>query len=312
MEVRAVSSEEYGELIQVNSHAYNRVQFNLLNKSKVDDVVFLVFSQKGKSLFGLIGGIRGAEFFSPFSAPFGGFSFKSESRNLEFLVESVGCLETFVKSRKLDSIYITLPPQFYLESSVAKQVTSFHLNEYTVKEVDLNHHFNLIDFDGGYKDRIWKNAKKNLKKSLSSNLVFSREDPSVELEKAYELIKQNRESKGYPLRMTFDALLKTTEIICGDVFLVKDGNDYIAAAITYHVTDRIVQVIYWGDLPGYENVRPMNYLSYHVFEYYKNMGKSILDIGPSSENSVPNYGLCDFKESLGCDVSTKISFFKAL
>ena len=33
-------------------------------------------------------------------------------------------------------------------------------------------------------------------------------------------------------------------------------------------------------------------------------------MGPSSENSYPNYGLGDFKESIGCKVSMKYSFSK--
>lgn len=37
-----------------------------------------------------------------------------------------------------------------------------------------------------------------------------------------------------------------------------------------------------------------------------------LDIGPSTENSIPNYGLCDFKESIGCRRSLKYTMVKEL
>jgi len=37
-----------------------------------------------------------------------------------------------------------------------------------------------------------------------------------------------------------------------------------------------------------------------------------IDIGPSTENSIPNYGLCEFKESIGCDISPKYTFYKYL
>ena len=56
----------------------------------------------------------------------------------------------------------------------------------------------------------------------------------------------------------------------------------------------------------------MNFLSFNVFQYYKNQGIAIIDIGPSTENSIPNHGLCEFKESIGCDISIKTEFFKNL
>ena len=56
----------------------------------------------------------------------------------------------------------------------------------------------------------------------------------------------------------------------------------------------------------------MNYLSFSVFEYYKKLGIHIVDIGPSSEDSVPNHGLCEFKESIGCDIIPKFKFVKKL
>jgi len=54
----------------------------------------------------------------------------------------------------------------------------------------------------------------------------------------------------------------------------------------------------------------MNFLSYEVFKYYKENGIEVVDIGPSTEDSIPNHGLCEFKESIGCDLSPKYSFYK--
>jgi hypothetical protein len=68
-------------------------------------------------------------------------------------------------------------------------------------------------------------------------------------------------------------------------------------------------VIYWGDINGYSELRPMNYLSYKVFEHYHNSDIRIVDIGPSSEQGVPSYGLCNFKESIGCVTTLKPTFY---
>jgi len=102
------------------------------------------------------------------------------------------------------------------------------------------------------------------------------------------------------------------QVVPVDFFLVKKETDDIAAAVVFHVADGIVQVVYWGDLPAYAECKTMNFLSYHLFEYYQKKGIRIIDIGPSTENSIPNHGLCEFKESIGCSIGIKTEFYKSL
>ena len=52
----------------------------------------------------------------------------------------------------------------------------------------------------------------------------------------------------------------------------------------------------------------INFLAYQLIQYYTKKGIKILDIGISTEDGIPNYGLCDFKESIGCFLSSKIIF----
>jgi lipid II:glycine glycyltransferase (peptidoglycan interpeptide bridge formation enzyme) len=73
-----------------------------------------------------------------------------------------------------------------------------------------------------------------------------------------------------------------------------------------------VQVIYWGDIPEFSKYKTMNFLSFNIFEHYKKSGLKIVDIGPSTENSIPNYGLCEFKESIGCSIAAKVTFSNLL
>ncbi|GHT22569.1 hypothetical protein AGMMS4957_12930 [Bacteroidia bacterium] len=57
-------------------------------------------------------------------------------------------------------------------------------------------------------------------------------------------------------------------------------------------------------------MKTMNFLSYKVFEYYKGAGINIVDIGTSTEEGIPNFGLCEFKESIRCFVDLKYTFRK--
>jgi len=126
---------------------------------------------------------------------------------------------------------------------------------------------------------------------------------------AYKIIKQHKEAKGYPLSIAWEQMINTTAIINADFFLVHSFDDIpIAAAIYLYSANSIAQLIYWGDVLNFHHLRTMNFLSYKIFEYYKSKDFNIVDLGPSTLNSIPNSGLCDFKESIGCNISTKISF----
>lgn len=129
----------------------------------------------------------------------------------------------------------------------------------------------------------------------------------------YEIICKNRQSHGYPLRMSWQQVFDTTRIIKSDFFIVHDKlENPIASAIVFHIAKNIVQVIYWGDIHEYSNLKTMNFLSFSVFEHYKKQGILTVDLGPSTENSAPNYGLAEFKESIGCMINPKYTFTKIL
>lgn len=99
---------------------------------------------------------------------------------------------------------------------------------------------------------------------------------------AYDIIRINRESKGYYLAMTYQQVLDTTKIIDHEFFLVTRNTIAIASAIVFHVTKEIVQVIYWGDIPDVGEYKPINYLAYELMKYYENTEIKKIDIGPSS------------------------------
>ena len=82
----------------------------------------------------------------------------------------------------------------------------------------------------------------------------------------------------------------------------------VAAAQVFHVAKDTAQVIYWGDLAAYSHLRTMNRLAAFMYDHFSRLGVRILDIGPSTEDGEPNYGLCSFKEDIGCEVCTKHIF----
>ena len=177
-------------------------------------------------------------------------------------------------------------------------------------DYDVNFEFYLDNFDENYLNNIHRNARKNYNNAVKNNLYFEKTE---DIKTVYNIIKCNREFKGYPLWMSLDDVINTSKIIKSDYFLVSStSNEALASAVVHHIKENIVRVVYWGNTPEGESYRPINFLSYNLFKYYKAMGIKIVDIGTSTLNSIPNSGLCDFKESIGCNASPKLSFRKDL
>ncbi|EBF5464301.1 hypothetical protein FID33_09150 [Campylobacter jejuni] len=108
--------------------------------------------------------------------------------------------------------------------------------------------------------------------------------------------------------MAIEDIKQTSKIIPTDLFLVYKDDIPIASAIVHIMNQNIARVVYWGNTTNSNQYRPMNFLSYNLFLYYKNQNFKIVDIGTSTLHTTPNFGLCDYKESIGCDCSPKINF----
>ena len=308
MEVLEVGAGEFARVVELPYHVFGSAAFNDLNRERAEEVFYLLF-REGKFRLGIVGGKKEHGFFSPFSAPFGGFSFISSNIRLQYIEEAVKSLALWAGERNFDSISITLPPSFYDDAFISKQVNCLWRLGFQIAKVDLNYSFCLEEFDDHYSEKIWYNARKNLRIAMEADLQFISCHTTEEKTEVYHIIQKNRESRGFPLRMTLDQVLDTTRTIPADFFIVKDpsGNS-IASAIVFHVAPDVVQVIYWGDLHEYGKLKTMNFLSYRVFEHYSQQGMKRVDLGPSTDQSVPNYGLAEFKESIGCTIDPKFTF----
>ena len=312
MNLEEVSAAQYQEIIREPYHVFASASFNNLNANKVESVHYLAFKDSRYRL-GFIAGRTQQMLLSPFSAPFGGFTPIYEDIKIQAIEEAVDLTIAWAKEKGINKLKLTLPPPIYFESYLAKMVNVLYRKNFTVATLELNFHFNLTKLTSEYPNAIWRNARKNLAIALASNLFFSQCVTVQEKQTAYSVIKQNRTARGKPLRMQWEQVLATTEVVPVDFFIVKTGEGQAAAAaIVFTVAPQIAQVIYWGDIADFQQLKIMNFLSFKIFEYYKERNFNVIDIGYSTEDSVPNYGLCEFKESLGCDVQPKQTFVKEL
>lgn len=310
MELYAVGREEYDKIVQKSKYSYNETWFHELNKEKVDELHYLLFKSK-KYKFAIIAGVSNGVMKFPYSAPFSLFEKLNPDISIEDMEQALDLLENFCLDRNIHKIFFRLPPTFYDETYICKFQNCFLRRDYEIFSWDLNYQYFIKDMDF-LNSMLKRNGKKNLRIAEEQNYSLLYCETEEQKHQAYDIIAVNRKNKGYPLRMSWEEVKATIIKMQHDFFLLVLGSQAVAAAIIFRVTDEIFQVIYWGDIDGYSDKKPMNYLSYHLYEYYCRKGIKVLDIGPSTEDGIPNYGLCRFKESIGCEVGSKVTYVKEI
>lgn len=307
MNIRRITPQDYLELFGAPSHIYNSVAFNELNRHKCDDIHYLISEDEhGKPRLGLILGERGDVLASPFSAPFGGVEQIKQQRVRQY-IDFVDSLSAYGKTLGKE-IRLTLPPHIYdRDGNVEKLLCALLTRGARRVATEYNYHYPTERFQS-YVEFLPRDERTKFRKACKAGFGFEVLGNSADdIARAYGVIKKNRESHGYPLRMSLDDVLATTEVV-GATFMVMsyEGED-VAAVQAFDVSPEIVQIIYWGDVPGYSALRPMRFLAYKVFEHFAGK-KTIVDVGPSSSDGIPSLGLCDFKEEVGCVLTPKSSF----
>jgi len=306
MEIREVDANTYQSYLQATSHVFNSVAFTEMNKDKCEEVFYLLFKSE-KVCCGISVGIRNGNVLSPFSAPFGGFEAIQPDVSIKQLIDATHLLQSWAIEKGFQGIRITLPPSIYGDHWVSKQVAAFNETAVPVEYIDVNYHINTVQSNEQYQDSLRRNARKNLNRALESDLRFEKVFPD-RYQVVYDVIAKNRAQRGFPLRMSFEQIEHTIKVVNASFFMVSHSQNPIAAAMVFEVSPSIHQVVYWGDLHEFAHYKPMNFLSFKLFEHFSHQHIQLLDIGPSTEHGKLNVGLGDFKESIGCAISLKYTF----
>lgn len=299
MIIRQLSIDEFYALFAARV-AYGSEAFCRLNADKAEAVRFFAGYESIESApcMGVALGLKRGEWHAPFSAPFGEIAY-AKAPTLQQTYDFASELKETLGGAP---VHITLAPQFYDTANLP--IMAGVLANYAQRTVwEYNFHFTLDQLDN-YEATLGRSARYNLHKALASGFQCC----EASLERAYAVIKANRESHGYYLSMTLQQVLDTAQVLPAHGMVLSRGGEDVASAIVFGVTEDVAQVIYWGDAPGYAKEKPMNLLPLRVFEYCRRQGYGIVDCGTASTGGVPNVGLCDFKKSVGCALTIKPSF----
>lgn len=311
MHIEEVEKEEFAQIMRNAKNIFNKPSFSETNRDKVQEILYLVVYKEKSPRFAVTFGIKeSGKAACPFSAPFAYMEPLKKNQSVRNYEEACEVLDSYFVGKGIKSATITLPPEIYDSETIHTWYMVLKNHGWEIQTIDLSFALPISAIGAEYENIIAYNAKKNLRIALKSQLTFRECSSSEDKKEAYRVIKENRASKGYPLRMSEEQVLKTMQLVPSKMFLVEAEGVACASALVYDVTDTIAQVVYWGDVPGYGDKKPINFLAYELVKYYQNKGFEYLDIGPSTEDGIPNYGLCNFKDSIGCERASKFRFYK--
>lgn len=312
LDIYEITGQEYEEITDGKCTVFSSYSFLSLNGDKVDKIRFFLGKNK-KRRIALAVGEKDNKWLAPFSAPFSDIVELQKDTEIGYFWSFFALLNDVAQNNGIKKISFYLPPEIYLGKSNAKIYNALWGTGYKIEYLDVNYAFDLNAIDlCNYELQIEHNARKNLRISQNAGLDIIRCTTEEEKIAAYEVIRLNRLAKGYPLRMSLQQVLETIKKVKHEFFLVKKDDINIASAMVYYVNEKVAQVVYWGNISNTEMYKPINFLSYELIKYYKEQGLSYLDIGISTEEGIPNYGLCSFKESIGCEWNSKIKWSKSL
>ena len=313
--VERVPVERYKAIVSDRSVFFNEPDFSELNRDKADDVYYLILMRGESARFAWIVGRVGDEMRTPFSAPYSyPVSIISESK-METVDAALECFEEYCLAEGAKSIRFIFPPLYYDEHLLSGWVNSFYRHGYLVQSLDISFALDLHKLNvekDEYLNLISHNGRKGFRRAEKAGLQIVRCETEADYREAYRIVQIGHEAKGFPVKLSFEQLSATLQLVEHDAFIVKKDGVSIVAEFLYRINDRIVQGIYTGTHPDYMDCGGMNLLTYYTIRYYGNKGYSILDKATGTEDSVPNCGLCNFKESVGCERSLKFTFIKNL
>lgn len=310
--VKRVNADEYRSMVTDKRVFFNQPDFTELNKDKVDEVHYLIVIKGRSPRFGLILGIKDKVAKCPFSAPYSYPVVIGSAAHVDAFEEAIKALDCYCIDNEIKEIRFTFPPFVYDEDILSVWTSAMYRDGYELVSIDINYTLDLIALNrDDYEMIIPKKGRSHLRKAKASGMQIIQCVEDDDVSEAYDIIVENHDAKGFPTHMSFQQLKDTFAIVPHEVFLARLDGKGIASMIYYEITKDIVECIYSGYLLEYSNSGVMNYLSWYAIKFFGDKGYKYIDRATTGTNSIPNYGLSDFKESIGGKRSLKYAFKKS-
>lgn len=296
-------------LISDLNHIFNEINFFKLHSlSKADLYLQLIRISDNKVFANITFYLNNHNhYLSPARGTFGGVS-AVDNIDFSLLEEFLTIVVNQLLLRNSSMITVKLQPLSHNPQLFSLCLNIFSRLNFAITSYDLNYSLDINN--EVFLSRLSHGNQKKLKQCLRDGFFTSKLDIS-RFGEAYQVIQSNRESKGYPMTMDQASFLQMVKIFPKSIncFAVFNPSDLsmIASSICISINSDILYVFYWGDVQSNDSYSPITLLSSHIYDFAKENSYKIMDVGTSTMNGEPNYGLINFKRNLGFEESLKLT-----
>jgi hypothetical protein len=250
----------------------------------------------------LVGRLNQEIFHSPGVGTFGGF-FNLQKDSVHENIKDV--LNEFSSQIEGNEIAFTLPPNHIVNLYPQGQKDALLRLGGDLLFDDVNH---AILIPGWSRSSLSRGNQKKLRQCHENALTFSQLNLS-ELDRLYEILRQNRENLGATVSMTLEQVKKSFETFPDKYFAfgVFFENQMIAGAVCLESAPDNFYVYMWGDILEFRHMSPIVFLCESLIEFAASKDFSYLDLGTSSLKGEVMPGVSRFKENLGAKGYKKTS-----
>ncbi|MCS6796749.1 MAG: hypothetical protein RMJ97_11755 [Raineya sp.] len=252
--------------------------------------------------------VQDNEGFSPWRMSFGGIEF-DEKISYESLNNFVEFVCDFCKNElKLKKLLIKQYPFSYAEEN-SHQITQILLRQgFTIINQELTHYIRVQE---NFEANLHNSAKRRLAKAIQAGFIFE-EWQKPDWQEVFNFVAKARQRKNFPLTMTWQDFQETVNLFPDEylALVVRKNQEIAALTVGVVVSSKIFYNFYPADNPKFLQYSPMILLTQGLIQFCRKQHFEILDLGISTENGKPNFGLIRFKKNLGAKSALKLSFEK--
>lgn len=248
-------------------------------------------------------------FVSPGRGTFGGVSFNS-AHELDLLVieKFLAAVTDYLRGRGAKRIRVRCAPASHDPSRFAIVFNTLSRLGFQPERLEINYDMRVDSrlFD----ERVDYGNVKRIRKARREGFISERVAAAL-LPSLHELLEKNRARMGLTISMSLAQLAEMLDLFPEKFHMFatyRDASrqDLVAAAVSIELAPGVLYVLYWGDADDMRSYSPIAMLASTIYEFCVQQGFTLLDVGISTVNGLPNHGLVKFKRNLGFGESIKL------
>ena len=246
----------------------------------------------------------------PLRAPFGSVDVASDLP-AEVFVAFLTYIEDQLHLLNVSKIIVKLAPELYDPERLVVAANYFITRNYTLADADVGTVIPVTE--RSFHEIIHPRKQRKLQQSRAGALRFVMLD-AASLYSVYNFIAACRQKKKFELSISYEDLLRTVQAMPKEypLFAVFHDREMVAATVGIRVYENILYHFISDHIRKIGSLSPVLILMEGIYNYCRKQKISLLDLGTSTVDRVPNFKLVRFKSELGAKLSHKFTFEKDL